>query len=316
MTSTLDIRHIAAIIAVAAAALALGGASYGASDARSEASARTGAAVYVKGLDRKAEIYVKRAGIGERRITRNAAYDGFPSWSEDGKRIVFVSDRANRGNSDIYVMDANGKNVARLTRGGGQDLYPAFSPDGRRIVFSTNRDGAEPEVYVVGVDGKGLRRLTRTAKYVEDVTPRFSPDGRWIVFSSNRVAFANYEIFRMRATDGGGIKRLTFHGGDVPGDPGDDLLPSYSPDGKRIVFVSDRAPRYGIWTMNADGGDLRKLVSYENLNVAFPRYSPDGNQILYTVFSPERDLSDAQLRMVLPASLDDAEFGAGREGDW
>lgn len=316
MTTKLQGRRVAATAAAVAAALTLGGASYSAPETRSEASAKSGAAVYVKGLGRKAEIYVKRAGVGERRITRNGAYDGFPSWSADGKRIVFVSDRGNRGNSDIYVMDADGKNVKRLTRGGGQDLYPSFSPDGKRIAFSTNRDGAESEIYVVGVDGKALKRLTRTAKYVDDVAPRFSPDGRWIVFSSNRVAFANYEIFRIRSSDGGAIRRLTFHGGDVPGDPGDDLLPSYSPDGKRIVFVSDREPRYGIWTMNADGGDLRKVVSYENMNVAFPRYSPDGKQILYTLFSPEGDLSDAQLRMVLPGSLDDAELGPGREGDW
>ena len=316
MTTQLQGRNVAAFAAVLTVALGLGGASYGAPNAGSGATARTGAAVYAKGLDRKAEIYVKGVGVAERRITRNAAYDGFPSWSADGKRIVFVSDRANRGNSDIYVMDANGKNVKRVTRGGGQDIYPAFSPDGKRIAFSTNRDAAESEIYVVGVDGKGLKRLTRTPKYVEDAAPRFSPDGRWIVFSSNRVAFANYEIFRIRSTDGGAIKRLTFHGGAVPGDPGDDLLPSYSPDGKRIVFVSDRAPRYGIWTMNANGGDLRKVVSYEKMNVAFPRYSRDGKQILYTLFSPEGDLSDAQLRIVLPGSLDDAEMGSGREGDW
>ena len=315
MTTNSHRRRLLALAAVPAAVLALGVASSGASSAGGPAT-KTGAAVYVKGLGRAAEIYVKHAGVAERRITRNRAYDGFPSWSADGNRIVFVSDRGNRGNSDIFVMDANGGNVKRLTRGGGQDLYPAFAPDGKRVAFSSNRDGAEAEIYVVGSDGGRLKRLTRTARYVEDVAPRFSPDGRSLVFSSNRVAFANYEIFRMRSTDGGGVTRLTFHGGTVPGDPGDDLLPSYSPDGKRIVFVSDREPRYGIWTMSANGRDLKKVVSYRNRNVAFPRYSADGTQVLYTAFSPEGDLSDAQLRVVLTGSLDDAEFGPGREGDW
>ena len=68
--------------------------------------------------------------------------------------------------------------------------------------------------------------------------------------------------------------------------------------------------------MTSDGRDLRKLVSYENRNVSFPRYAPDGNQILYTLFSPEGDLSDAQLRVVLEGSRDDGEMGPGREGDW
>ena len=318
MTSTnrrlLTVATVAALAAVIAVAALAATVAAAAGESR---AARGAGIVYAKGLELNAETYVRTPAGQARRLPSNRAYDGFPSWSPDRKRIVFPSDRAKRGYSNIYVIGADGKNVKRLTTGTGQDLYPAWSPDGRRIAFSSIRAGAEAEIYVMNADGSNPKRLTRTPKWADDTAPRFSPDGRWIVFSSNRVAFANYEIFRMRASDGGAVKRLTVYGGDAPGDPGDDLLPLYSPDGKRIAFVSDREPRYGIWTMNANGGDVRKVITYEKLNTVFPRYSRDGKQILYGVFDPNGvDLSDATLRVVYADGRGDAQILAGREADW
>ena len=132
--------------------------------------------------------------------------------------------------------------------------------------------------------GTGLRRLTRGAGWIDDTQPSFSPDGRSIVFTSNRVAFFNYEVFRLRVADGG-LTRLTFWGSGEDGAPGDDVSPSYSPDGKRIAFVSDRGGGYAVWTMDARGGGLRKVARHPGHNVVSPRFSPDGRSLVYTAFA-------------------------------
>ena len=280
-----------------------------------DGAARSDGIVYARGFDKNAEIYVKERSGVDRRLTRNSAYDGFPSWSPDRKRVVFVSTRGGR-DSDVYVMNADGTDATRLTRGGGQDLYPAFSPDGKLIAFSSDRVGGEPEIYVIGSDGKGLRRLTTTPRYVQDVQPRFSPSGRYIVFASNRVAYWNFEIYRMRASDGRGLRRLTHWGSGKDGAPGDDAMPSYSPNGKRIAFVSDREGGYGILTMKADGTQLRKVVQHRRMNHAFPRFSPDGRRIVYITFAPEKDGRDVRLHAVSATGTGGSVLGRGSEPDW
>lgn len=299
-----------ALIAGSAAAVAALLAAAGA-----EPAAKSDAGIlFANGSDRSAEIWVLEDHGFARRVTRNNVYDGFPAWSPDRTQIAFV--RATRADADIYVMRADGTNLRRLTRAPGHDLYPAWSPDGKRIAFSSNRAGAEPELYVMRADGSRVRRLTKTAKWVEDTMPRFSPDGRYIVFTSNRVAFANYEIFRVRSSDGGGARRLTFYGTADPHKPGDDLMASYSPDGSRIVFISERGGGYGVWSMNADGGNARRLVRNPDLNHAFPRFSRDGTRIAYITFSPDGDLGDALIRIVDADGDTPTVLGGGREIDW
>ena len=82
------------------------------------------------------EIYAMDPdGSNVTRLTRNFNVDGFPDWSQDGRRIAFVSNRD--GNSEIYAMDDDGSNVARLTNNSDSDQFPDWSPDGRRIAFQS-----------------------------------------------------------------------------------------------------------------------------------------------------------------------------------
>src|SRR5688572_13502857 len=80
-----------------------------------------------------------------------------PSWSPDGRRLVFQSDR--HGSTELYVIDADGNNERRLTFNGGDDTHPSWSPDGQWIVFDSNRDGSW-NLYLMRPDGSGERRLT------------------------------------------------------------------------------------------------------------------------------------------------------------
>ena len=95
------------------------------------------------------EIYVMEVdGNNQQRLTNDPNWDTQPSWSPDGKRIAFESDRDGHFNMpgglpnyEIYVMDADGGNQQNLTNNPNSDSSPSWSPDGKRIVFNSNRDG-------------------------------------------------------------------------------------------------------------------------------------------------------------------------------
>ena len=199
------------------------------------------------------EIYVMDADGGNLQDLTNSPFfdDRSPSWSPDGKRIGFSSDRA--GNREIYVMDTNGGNLQRLTENPNQDDFPSWFPDGKRIVFSSVREGHFTfEIYVMDTDGENLQRLTENLK--NHLFPSWSPDSKRIAFSSDRKAdFENFEIYVMDA-DGGNQRRLT-------NNRQYDWTPSWSPDGERIAFESDRDGNSEIYVMDADGGNQQNLTN-------------------------------------------------------
>src|SRR5690349_5840567 len=146
--------------------------------------------------------------------------------------LAFVSERD--GNSEIYVINADGTGLLRLTNDAGRDVDPAWSPDGKRIAFASDRAG-KSDIYVMNADGSNLVRLTQSAR--EDVrtgpsdAPAWSPDGRTIAFSSLRDG--QFGIYVMNVDgDGANPTRVGF-------ERGWNAHPAWSPDGGQIAFVSD-----------------------------------------------------------------------------
>jgi WD40 repeat protein len=129
-------------------------------------------------------------------------------------QLAFTSDRD--GNSEIYVMNADGTGLINLTNNPAFDGYPAWSPDGSKIAFDTNRDGNR-EVYVMSADGTGPINVTKSPAF--DGHPAWSPDGSRITFTSGRDR--NAEIYVMDA-DGTGLVNLT-------NNPGEDSDPAWRP---------------------------------------------------------------------------------------
>ena len=223
-------------------------------------------------------------GTGIKRITHagKTGLDNEPDWSPDGTRIVFERSTGPR-DERIYIVNADGSgahSVARCTGGCAGQEAPAWSPDGTEIAFASGGVRYE-QVWVVGVDGSNLRRLTRADGL--DADPQWSPDGRKIVF--RRIdpfrPRKGYALFVINV-DGSGERRLTpwaLRAGDHP---------DWSPDGKRILFRSNvEGPKTissNLYTIRPDGTGLKQITrarggDVQHLSAGF---SPDGNWIVFS----------------------------------
>ncbi|MCS6858918.1 MAG: M20/M25/M40 family metallo-hydrolase [Abditibacteriales bacterium] len=174
-----------------------------------------------------------------RRLTDTPGYDAECAYSPDGKLIVFTSQRdapvidPKKPELDIYVMDANGKNVRRLTHEPGYDGGAFFSPDGKWIIYRHISDDYEKgTVYLLSLDGKTRKQLTHDDDF--NWAPFFHPDGKRFVWvkkipSSDNPQIPNFEIY-LGSVDGSFAPlRLTYH-------EYFDGFPAFSPDGKKLIW--------------------------------------------------------------------------------
>ena len=224
------------------------------------------------GVTDPAELAFTRAGgiwtiRADGTLARPLLRDAYaPAWSPDGSRLAFVSRRS--GDEEIYVARADGTGLKRLTRLRGPDLGPAWSSDGRRLAWSRNA-----EIWTMSASGGGKRRRVARAKpWHEHHSPAWH--GSAIVYSSTRVSAFNTELFRVPA------KRLTFTKGSDRV-LGDDAMPDFFPDGRRLAFTSNRDQQGEIYVMHADGSGQRRLTRRPGDDWA-PDVSPDGRRIAFT----------------------------------
>jgi Tol biopolymer transport system component len=172
-----------------------------------------------------------------KRLTATPGYDAEGSYSPDGKSIVFSSNRSGATNLELYIMDADGKNVRQLTHAPGcYNGGPFFAPDGKRVIFRSDRKKKDHlQLYVINVDGTGERALTDNLDWVY-WAPFWHPDGKHIVYTaadhSQPFTRPNYDLWWMNVASGKKV-RLTFA-------PGADVLPVFSPDGRKLMWTSTR----------------------------------------------------------------------------
>jgi len=186
-------------------------------------------------------------------------------------KIVFVSDRdIHRGNSEIYIMDADGDNQTRLTHS-GDNYTPKWSPDKSKIAFVSYPDKYNPEIYVMDADGSNQTRLTHSGN---NYSPAWSPDGSKIAFiSQHEDSYDDAYNIHVVDANGNNQKRLT--------ESRYDYTPAWSPDGSKIAFASRRNGYREIYVMNSDGSNETRLTHsiYDKYK---PKWSPDGSKIAFT----------------------------------
>jgi TolB protein len=181
------------------------------------------------------QIWVMNADGSEKQqlTTDEPGNSGWPCWSPDGTHIAYSSSRD--GNTEVYIMAADGTAQRRLTDNPAEDDYPSWSPDGTRLAFTSDRDG-NLEIYSMSPTGTNVTRLTTAP--ATDMLPVWSPSGERLLFRSYRDGSA--AVYTM-AADGTGPALVS---------GGTSYDATWSPDGTRVLI-----PTAGFATMRPDGSD-------------------------------------------------------------
>lgn len=191
-------------------------------------------------------------GSNLKRLTAAAGYDAECAYSPDGRQIVFTSNRDN--DLDLYVMNSDGSGVRRLTKAPGYDGGPFFSPDGQWVIFRSDRKKEHYlQIYAVRADGTGEVALTDNQGV--NWAPYWFPKGPYVIWAgadhSNPKVRPNYDLWLMqyKLLDGrmapGPIRRITDH-------TAADVLPVFSPDGKKLMWTSNRTADHSSQLFIAD----------------------------------------------------------------
>jgi TolB protein len=224
--------------------------------------------VYTGVFVSRAAIYTMNADGTGLRALRPTGFNGRPSWSPDGKRIVYSTLQYGK-QATISVMAANGTGARAVMsiplpektfqEKEGKGLgSPTFSPDGKRIAFVWGRKPITAAIFTMNAGGGGLKQITPWSKGGLSDKIDWSPDGGRIAFASPGLGDApgiSANVFTVRP-DGTRIVKLTnSSGGKIHNG-----LDSWSPDGTKIAFISNRAGTYEIYVMNANGSDVNQVT--------------------------------------------------------
>lgn len=252
-------------------------------------------------------------------VSNSPSFDTNPSFSPDGRELLFNSNRD--GNDELYLMNADGSGVRRLTNHPAKEAFHDFSPDGTQIVFNSNRENETVGIYLMNLDAADPPVRISDRAFNSEIRPGcWSRDGTRIAFTSDRGS-AKYNVYTMAVeplrptlfwSENGGVEDFdispdgsliatavkTATGGELrmtdlerrdthvlATAENSELAPAFSPDGAAIAFSRKADGNTDICATRRDGSDLRNL-SQNAARDASPAWSADGQRI---IFASDRD---------------------------
>lgn len=213
-------------------------------------------------------------GKGLKRLTDGKAWYGDPAWSSDGRTIACT--RRDGSVERVILMGADGSKPHAITKGKYGEAMPTWLPDGKRLVVTTSRNG-NTDLMLMSSTGVEARYVAASRE--AEIEPDCSPDGKWVVYEVSDFSAGSggdtyrMHIWRKSLSDPRARPVQLTTGSHV------DSTPHFSPDGTKICFSRSRNGD-GIYTMNADGTDPRR-IPIEAFEVLDPSWSPDGRSIVF-----------------------------------
>jgi TolB protein len=200
-------------------------------------------------------------------LTKGGSLNLLPSYSPDGRSILFTSYRAD--NPDLWELTIADGSVKRLSNRPGLNTGGRLSPDGSKIALTLSQDG-NSEVYLLDRSGAILKRLT--SSWGIDTSPSWSPDGKQIAFVSSRAGTP--QLYVMSA-DGGEPKRITFQGNY-------NQTPAFSPRGTHVAFTArDERNVFDIFVLDLRKNEIKRITQDQGMNEE-PTFSPNGRLLVFS----------------------------------
>jgi TolB protein len=213
---------------------------------------------YVSFENKKPVVYVQDLVNRQRTVVANyKGSNSAPSWSPDGSRLAVALSRD--GLTQVYVVNADGGNLRRLTNTNGIDTEPQFSADGQSIYFTSDRSGG-PQIYKMSATGGEAQRVTFGGSY--NISPRISPDGKTLAYISRRDG--RFQLYALDLTNGQ-EQRLS--------DTIKDESPSFSPNGKYIMYATESGRRGSLAVVSVDGRVKHSLTTQAG-DIREPTWGP------------------------------------------
>lgn len=213
------------------------------------------------------EIFVSHLDGSEKfQVTNNRTINLSPSWTSDGKSVIYTSYKDRSPN--LYHFELYSGKEAKWAARNGKYLSGKLSPDGQHVA-ATLEVGGNTNLVLLDRNGNPIRQLTSDPGI--EVSPSWSPDSKQLVFVSDRAGSPQLYVFELAS---GKSRRLTYSGNY-------NTAPEWSPRGDRIAYTGRVGSRFAIFTISAEGGEPRKLTS-EAADSEDPTWSPDGRFIAFS----------------------------------
>jgi len=211
---------------------------------------------YVSFELRKPVIYVQDLVTGQRHVVANEkGNNSAPAWSPDGSKLALALSKT--GNTQIFIVNADGSGMHRVSNSNGIDTEPQFSGDGQSLYFTSDRSGG-PQIYKMSVSGGQATRVTFNGNY--NISPRISPDGKTLAWISQRNG--GFSLYAMDLASGQ-EQRLADGATE----------PSFSPNGKYIMYATKGGGRTSLAVVSVDGR-IKQNLSTQAGNIREPSWGP------------------------------------------